>query len=108
MLPLAFPKSVIEADRRRTDRKTKLAGIRRQRQEAAKAKAASAEARATRAGRIVRLAERMRLEAHLAGRPISASAARRKAKAWWHQWEQDIASAMQSLTDSQGDVQDGR
>lgn len=108
MLPLAFPRSVIEADRRRTERKTKLAGIRRQRQEAARARAAAAEARATRAGRIVRLAERMHLEAHLAGRPISASAARRKAKAWWRQWEQDIASAMQSLTDNQGDVQDGR
>lgn len=106
MLPLGFPKGVIEADRRRSERRMKRAQLRLKREGADKAKAAAAAARSNEARQIARVAERMRREAEIAGCPISASAAQQKARAWWRQWEQDVATIMRSFTESQGGSQD--
>lgn len=108
MLPLGFPKSVLEADRKLTDRKMKMAKARQRREAASQARAAAAEARASKCRKISRLADRMHKEAAMSGKPISAATAKRKAQAWWRQWESDVASIMQSFAANQGGDPHGR
>lgn len=108
MLPLGFPKSVLEADRKRTERGMNLAQARHKREVASQDRAAAAEARSSKSRKISRLADRMHKEAAMSGNPISAATAKRKAQAWWRQWESDVASIMQSFAEKQGCDPHGR
>lgn len=108
MLPLALPKSVIEADRRASEVRARKAQARLKREKQAEAKRAAAEAKALGQRSIERFAERLQLEAAEAGKPVSAATARRRARAWMRQWTQDIATVMKRFTDSQEGGNDGR
>lgn len=101
MLPLAFPRSVLERDRLATEAAQLRAAGRLRRQQKAKDKAAAADSRKADLRNLVRISERMQWEAQQAGRPISATIARRRARAWISQWEKDVATVMKRFTDSQ-------
>lgn len=101
MLPLAFPKSVLERDRLATEAAAKRAESRLRRQQKARDRALAARDRQADLDNLTRISGRMLQEAARAGRPISVSTARRRAKAWMHQWEKDIATVMKRFTDSQ-------
>lgn len=101
MLPLAFPKFVLEKDRLATEAAALRAENRLRRQQKAKDRASAAEGRNADLRNLARISARMQGEAIQAGRSISAATARRRARAWIHQWEQDIATIMRRFTDTQ-------
>lgn len=101
MLPLAFPKPVLEKDRLLTEARIRKVKKRLSREQKAKAKAIAAEGRAADVRNLMRVSERIQQEAAQAGRPVSAATARRRARAWIRQWEKDVAIVMKRFTDSQ-------
>lgn len=101
MLPLAFPKFVLEKDRLATEAAARRAESRLRRQQKAKDKASAAERRDADLRNLARISARMQREAAQVGRPISAATARRRARGWIRQWERDVAAVMRRFTDSQ-------
>ncbi len=102
LLPLAFPKSVLERDRLATEAAAERAESRLRRQQKARDRALAAKDRQADLDNLTRISERMLQEAAQTGRPISVATARRKARVWIRQWEQDITSIMRRFTDGQG------